>query len=104
MLSERAKMNSPQAIRNERAATVISPGRISGSTIRQKAPKRVLPSTIEAASSSRGTERKKGRRMMTAKGSVTVTSARIRAGKELIRLIRLKSTKSGPATTMPGSN
>src|SRR5699024_10003904 len=57
-LSDSAKMNSPHAIRNENAATVISPGITSGSTTLRKAPNWVEPSSIEADSSSRGTVRK----------------------------------------------
>src|SRR5688572_313108 len=80
VLSDNANRNSPHEKRNANTATVISPGRTNGSTTRQNALNWLQPSILAAASSSLGTVKKNGRRMITAKGSVIVVSARISAG------------------------
>ena len=62
------------------------------------------PSILAAASNSRGTVRKKGRKTMTANGNAKVVSAIISAGYELTSPMRLNKTKSGVAMMMAGSS
>ena len=70
-----------QLVITDRIVTVISAGRVSGSRTRQKNPNDVQPSIAAASSSSAGTARMNGRRMITvigipnaASGSATPSS------------------------------
>ncbi len=65
-------MNSFQARMNAKIDVATRPGATSGSRMRQKAPKRVEPSTIAASSSSRGTPMTKPRSVQTQNGSTKV--------------------------------
>jgi hypothetical protein len=67
-----ARMYSFQAWMNAKIEVATSPGATRGSRIRRKAPKRVLPSTMAASSSSRGTPAMKPRRVHTQNGRTNV--------------------------------
>src|SRR4051794_8857726 len=77
VVSDSANRNSPHASRKLSTATVITPGRETGSTTRRNAPSGRQPSTIAADSRSFGIRRKNGRRTRIANGTVSVASARI---------------------------
>src|SRR3954454_5130507 len=77
VVSDSANRNSPHASRNDSTATVITPGRETGSTTRMKAPNGRQPSTIAADSRSLGMRRKNGRSTRIANGTVRVASARM---------------------------
>ena len=57
---------------NAKIEVATSPGATRGSRIRMKAPKRVLPSTIAASSSSFGTPMTKPRSVQTVNGRTNV--------------------------------
>ena len=65
-------MYSFQAWMNAKIEVATRPGPISGSRIRRKAPKRVVPSTCEASSRSRGTPSMKPRSVQIVNGSTNV--------------------------------
>ena len=54
-----------QLVITDKIVTVSSAGRVSGSKMRQKKPNDVHPSIAAASSSSAGTARMNGRRMIT---------------------------------------
>src|SRR5207248_2021746 len=70
--STRAKMYSFQDVMNAKTEVATSPGAISGSRIRTKAPRRVDPSTIAASSSSFGIPMMNPRSVQTENGSTNV--------------------------------
>jgi hypothetical protein len=75
----RAKRNSFQEKINVKIPVAASPGAIRGKAMRKKAPKGEQPSTMALSSISRGISWKKLRKSQTAKGTLKVQYARIRA-------------------------
>src|SRR5262249_17400973 len=68
----RAKMYSFQVVMNANTEVATSPGPTSGRRMRTNAPRRVLPSTIAASSSSFGMPTRNPRSVQTENGRTTV--------------------------------
>ena len=88
-------MNSFQAWMNAKIEVATRPGATSGRRIRTNAPKRVLPSTIAASSSSRGTPRMNPCSVHTENGNTNVMYITITPVSVLIRCTRLSAMYSG---------
>src|SRR3981081_629831 len=90
VIRDSAIKRSPQAARKVKIATVSTAGTDKGKMINRKALKAEQPSIRAASESSLGTERKKGRSIVVAKGRQIAASAKIKPGQVLTNPIPLK--------------